>query len=292
MSRDVRNFWLFVGPSVLAILFLIVFPLLFSLNVSLKTWLLNAPLVAKQFNNFRNFIKIGYDPNFLTVLKNTLVIVMVATGTEFLLGLMLAYLMSKIDKCSHMLTILLVVPMMAAPVMVGVIWKMFYEPTLGFLNLFLKSLGSNTIVEWLSDTRLALISIAIADIWEWTPFVFLILHAGIISFPKDPFEAARVDGATEWKIFFKIILPLLKPAILVAVLIRTIDCFKFFDIIWILTGGGPGYSTENLSMYIYHNAFKYFDLGYASALSFVLMVFIIVPTTLFIRLMTKEGENG
>jgi multiple sugar transport system permease protein len=290
VTREKKNFWLFMGPSVLIILSLVIFPLFFSINVSLKTWLMNAPLIPKKFNNFENYSRVVRDPNFLVVFRNTFIIVVLATGSEFLLGLLLAYLMSRITKFSHIMTILLVIPMMAAPVMVGIIWKMFYEPTFGFLNLFLKLIGSNLIIEWLSDSRIALVSIAISDIWEWTPFIFLILYAGIISLPKEPFEAAIVDGASGWKIFIKIIMPLLKPAILVGVLIRTIDCFKFFDVIWILTGGGPGNTTENLSMYIYHNAFKYFDLGYASALSFILLVFVMIPTTLFLRFMTKGEE--
>jgi multiple sugar transport system permease protein len=291
MSREVKNFWIFVGPAVVIILGLIIFPMVFSLNVSFRNYLLNAPLLPKSFNFFKNYQKIILDAISIKALINTLTLVVCATGIEFIIGLLLAYLLSKVHKVSRIMTIFLMVPMMAAPVMVGVIWHMMYNPIFGFLNLFLDLLGSKSTIEWLTEPRVALLSIIIADVWEWTPFVFLILYAGFLSLPNEPREAALVDGASEIKIFFKIILPLLKPIVLVAVLIRVIDCFKLFDLIFILTKGGPGARTETLSMYIYHNAFKYFDLGYAAALSFFLLIIVLIPTTVFLRMMTRGAKE-
>lgn len=291
MSREAKYFWAFVGPAVFIILALVIFPLIFSLNISLRTWLLTAPLIPKAFNNFENYRRITRDPNFLRILINTLILVLGATGAEFAIGLLLSYCMSKVKKGARIMTVLLMVPMMTAPIMVGIIWKMLYEPSFGFINLFLKLLGSRSVIEWLTAPRIALMSIIISDVWEWTPFIFLILYAGFVSLPKEPLEAALVDGASGLTIFYRIVIPLLKPAIFVAVLIRMIDCFKFFDVIWILTGGGPGIRTENLSMYIYHNAFKYFDFGYAASLSFLLLIIVIIPSTIFLRMMTKGARE-
>jgi len=199
----------------------------------------------------------------------------------------MALCLSKKIAGQSIIRTLFLIPLMLVPVVVAMVWKMLYHPSYGVINYLLSEV-SFARINWLADKSVALYSVIITDIWEWTPLMFLILLSGILSLPEDPFEAAEIDGASKTQLFLYITLPLLKSIIAVALLIRVIDAFKLFDIIWVLTQGGPGISTETLSYYTYLKGFKHFDMGYAAALSFVLLGIVILMTTLFLKLFPGE----
>ena len=175
------------------------------------------------------------------------------------------------------------IPIVLPPVSVSLAWRFSYQEQFGVYNYLLSLIGLGP-VRWLSDRNIALYSVMLTDLWQATPFVFLLLLAGFQAMPTDPFEAAAIDGATPWKIFRTITLPLLRPTLLVVVLLRTIDAARIFDKIYVMTnGGGPGTATETLTMSIYKTAFIQFDFGYAAALSFLFQLVLIALGTLYVR---------
>jgi multiple sugar transport system permease protein len=164
----------------------------------------------------------------------------------------------------------LLAPMLLPPVVVAVIWRLIFNPQFGVLNGMLRNFGLDTShLTWSSGEQSALPSVIAVDVWEWTPFMFLLISAGLQAIPQEPIEAAKVDGASSWRIFRDMILPLLKPTLFLAILLRTMDLVRIFDQIWILTQGGPGSATETVSLYIYRTAFRFFNFGYAAAMSFL-----------------------
>jgi multiple sugar transport system permease protein len=179
--------------------------------------------------------------------------------------------------------------MMLPPVVVGVVWRLMLNPDFGAINGTLKGAGVNTeSLTWTASPTLALAAVIAVDIWQWTPFMFLVLLAGLQAIPQEPYEAAVIDGSSAWQTFRHVTLPLLKPAILIALLLRTMDLLRVFDQIFILTEGGPGFSTETVSLYIYRTAFRFSDFGYAAAMSFVLLVLTNVVSVGYIRLLQKQ----
>src|SRR4030095_4323281 len=208
---------------------------------------------------------------------------------EFLLGLGLALLLNSQIRGRSVFRATLLVPMMLPAVVVGVVWRLMLNPNFGAINGTFKGFGLNTeSLTWTASPRLALLSVIIVDIWQWTPFVFLVLLAGLQAIPQEPYEAARIDGSSPWQTFRYVTLPLLKPAILIALLLRTMDLLRVFDQIFILTEGGPGFATETISLYIYRTAFRFFDFGYAAAMSFVLLAVTNVISVLYIRALKHE----
>ncbi len=229
------------------------------------------------------------DPNFYNSLRVTVIFVGAAVGIEFVLGFILALLINREFSGGRVISAFLVTPMMMTPVVAGLMWRMFYHPEFGVLNYVLHvfRVGDKPL-EWIADPNLALWSILIVDIWQWTPFVFLIMLSGLRALPKEPFESAVVDGASSWQMFRYITVPLLQPAIVVAVLIRCIDAFRIFDKVFVLTMGGPGSTTEVLSLYTYLTGFRYLSTGYAAALSYILLIIIVVISTFFIRVVVRS----
>jgi len=209
---------------------------------------------------------------------------------EFFLGLGLALLLDQPFRGRGLFRAILLIPMMLPPVVVGVVWRLMYNPDFGAINGTLKGAGVNTeALTWTASPGLALASVIAVDIWQWTPFMFLILLAGLQAIPQEPYEAAMIDGSNWWQTFCHVTLPMLKPAILIALLLRTMDLLRVFDQIFILTGGGPGFATETVSLYIYRAAFRFADFGYAAAMSFVLLALTNVISLIYIRfLQAKE----
>jgi multiple sugar transport system permease protein len=179
--------------------------------------------------------------------------------------------------------------MLLPPVVVAVIWRLILNPEFGVLNGTLRSLGLHTAgLTWFGSERTAMLSVILVDVWQWTPFLFLLLLAGIQGLPVEPFEAARVDGASSFQIFRRLTLPMLRPVIAIAVLLRTMDLLRVFDQIFILTQGGPGFATETVTLYIYRTAFRYWNFGYAAAMSFVLLAATTVIARAFLRLLRQQ----
>jgi len=269
----------------MVLLALSIYPLIYSIKVGFQTG--SGETAQWSLANFSRLLSDGF---FLSALAHTLVYAIVALTFEFLLGLGLAVLLDRSLRGRAIFRAVLLIPMMIPPVVVGVVWRLMLNSDFGAINGTLKSLGVNTeSLTWTASPKLAFASVVAVDIWQWTPFMFLVLLAGLQAIPQEPYEAAMIDGASVWQTFRHVTLPLLRPAMLVALLLRTMDLLRVFDQIFILTEGGPGFATETISLYIYRTAFRFFDFGYAAAMSFVLLALTNVISTIYIRLLqTKE----
>ena len=282
--RDRSLGYLFVAPAVAVLLALSIYPLIYAVKVALQTGSGESVRWTLQ-----NFVRLAGDQFFLAALGHTLIYAAVALTLELLLGLGLALLVDRPLRGRGVFRALLLVPMMLPPVVVGVVWRLMLNPDFGAINGTLRRFGINTdTLTWTASPKLAMLSVIAVDVWQWTPFVFLVLLAGLQAIPQEPYEAARIDGASAWQTFRDITLPLLKPALLVAVLLRTMDLLRVFDQIYILTEGGPGFATETVSLYIYRAAFRFFDFGYAAAMSFVLLIITNVISVGYIRLLQRQ----
>jgi len=291
LSIKRRYVWLFfLAPTMGTLISIVIFPLIFSLSLSFHSWNVISRTGGWKWVGISNYKTIlMQDPYFRSALKVTLVYIAGTVPLQFGLGLVVALILHRIvGKIIGFLRTVLIIPTILTPVVVGMIWRLMYNPDLGMLNYFLSLFGLPPI-DWVGRGETALISVMMADIWEWTPFMALIILAGLQSLPQEPFEAAFVDGASSWQIFRYITFPLLTPAMLVALLIRLMDSFKTFDLIFVLTQGGPGMSTEILNYYTYRYGFKFFHLGYASALSWILLVIVTVISMVLIRILRSKG---
>ena len=267
-----------VAPALAVLLALSIYPLIFAVKVSL-TDASGSPTIA-------NFTRLAHDRVFAAAAAQTAVFTFVALAAEFVLGLALALLIDSLARARAVFRSGLLVPMLLPPVVAGVVWRLIYNPQFGLLNGTLRRLGISTAsLTWTNGEASALASVILVDIWEWTPFIFLLLSAGLQAIPAEPLEAARIDGASAWQILRDITLPLLKPAILLALLLRAMDLVRIFDQIFILTQGGPGTATETVSLYIYRTAFRFSNFGYAAAMSFVLLLATILFSRGLMRLM-------
>jgi multiple sugar transport system permease protein len=216
-----------------------------------------------------------------------------AVTIEFIFGLGLALLLFHYIKSHRFILTMLLVPMMLAPIAVGLIWKLLLQGDFGMVTYYARLIG---IIDFrtaiLSDASLVLPAIIMIDIWQWTPFVTLVMLAGLLSLPKEPFEAAIMDGAGRFQIFRDVTLPLLRPIIALVVLLRGIDAFKEFDKVFILTGGGPGISTELLSIYTFRINFKDWDLGYGAVCAFMVYLVVLIMCSIFYKaIYWNEGRS-
>jgi multiple sugar transport system permease protein len=272
--------YLLIAPTVAVLLALSIYPLVYSIRVSLQSdsgWTLS------------HFARLLADDFFRSALAHTLCYAAIALTFEFLLGLALAVLLNREMRGRSFFRAALLVPMMLPPVVVGVVWRLMLNPNFGAINGTLQGAGVNTEqLTWTASPTLAFASVVMVDIWQWTPFMFLILLAGLQAIPDEPYEAALIDGSSPWQTFRHVTLPLLKPAILIALLLRTMDLLRVFDQIFILTEGGPGAATETISLYIHRTAFRFGDFGYAAAMSFVLLILTNAVSLLYIRLLQRQ----
>ena len=267
-SRQRLNGILLLSPALLIVLGLTVYPLLQVAYFSLFRYDYTAD--TKSFVGFLNFLTILKNRFFLTSIRNTVVFTLVATAAEVLGGLLLALLFNRPFRGRRILLPFVIMPIMLSTMVVSAIWRAWFHYDYGFLNAFVRAVGFEGI-RWLFDPDLVLYSVVLVDFWQWMPLAFLILLAGLQSIPKDLYEAAQVDGASRRHLFKNITLPLLRNSLLLATLLRIVDSFKLFDKVYALTGGGPGLATETISMYIYREGFKFFNVGTASAASVVML---------------------
>ncbi|HYI18217.1 MAG TPA: sugar ABC transporter permease [Solirubrobacteraceae bacterium] len=280
---------LFVSPALALLLFLSVFPLLWALYLSFTDYSATRDTPAQW---------VGLD-NYLDILKSsavhdraitTLVYVVGAVGLQTVLGFSIAYLISRRVRGRGLMTTLFLTPMMLSPVVVGLFWKFMLDTQFGVINSLLGSLGFGQ-VEWLTNQRLALLSLVIVDTWQWTPFIMLIALAGLTAVPRYLYEAASIDRASEWFRFRHITLPLVWPLLLIAILFRAIEAFRLFDLVYILTQGGPGVSTETLSFHVYKVAFLGFDTGLASAYGILMVIVVIILAQFYLRYLDRLREG-
>ncbi len=281
---------LFVLPAVLLLLAITIFPLLMDLWLMFQSWELTTSFPA-HFVGLQNFIDIlTQDPRFWNAMQNTGILVVLGVGIQVVLGVGLALLLNQLGRTRTWLVSLFLIPVMIAPVVAGFQFRMIYNDQNGPLN-YLLQLATNGLVRgyaWIADPKVALYSIMITDIWQWTPFMILIVLAGLQSIPIELNEAAEVDGASTWQRFWRITLPLLLPVIIIGILIRLMDAFKLFDIIYQLTGGGPGSVTETIAFYTYLQGFKFFSLGYTAAMSVIQLIVIVVVSQIFLGYQKRQ----
>lgn len=234
------------------------------------------------FDNFRRLVR--NDPIFWSSFWLTIRFVAFSVSIEFVLGFALAWLIWRFIERQRLLTTLLLVPMMIAPVAVGLIWRLLLQGDFGMATYYLRAIGllsqSSAVF---SSPRLVMPTIIAIDVWQWTPFVTLIILAGLMSLPRSPFEAATMDGAGPWRQFVDIMLPLLRPIIALVLLLRGIDAFKEFDKVFIMTGGGPGTVSELLSVYAYRINFKNWNLGYGATVSFMVYLVVLILCSVFYK---------
>ena len=282
--RDLVFPLVLIAPAIVVLLSLSIYPLIYSVTISLQTQTANGSTWSVS-----NFTRLFTDGFFRAAMAHTFVYATAALILEFSIGLGLALLLNSQIRGRGFFRAALLVPMMLPAVVVGVVWRLMLNPNFGAINGTLKNLGLNTeSLTWTASPRLAMLSVIAVDVWQWTPFVFLVLLAGLQAIPQEPYEAALIDGSSRWQTFRYVTLPLLKPAILIALLLRTMDLLRVFDQIFILTEGGPGFATETISLYIYRAAFRFFDFGYAAAMSFVLLALTNVISALYIRLLQNK----
>ena len=277
---------LFIAPALAVLLALSIYPLLYSITISLQQ-----ETAGGVVWSLGNFSRLFSDNFFLTAMVHTFIYAAAALSCEFLLGLGLALLLNSKMRGRGLFRASLLVPMMLPAVVVGVVWRLMLNPDFGAINGTLRRFGINTeSLTWTASPKLAMLSVIAVDVWQWTPFVFLVLLAGLQAIPEEPYEAALIDGSSRWQTFWHVTLPLLKPSILIVLLLRTMDLLRVFDQIFILTEGGPGFATETISLYIYRTAFRFFDFGYVAAMSFVLLALTNVISVIYIKfLRAKEA---
>ncbi len=276
-----------VAPLILVLSAVMVYPLAFSVWISVHDYRLTQ-LNNVKFRGIDNFVFVATDPQFITAMSNTLLFVFGAVTMELVLGLGLAILVQKLLRFENFIRSVLLAPMFITPIAVGLMFRFMLNSQLGVIPYYLAKTGID--IEWFSP-GLALFSIMLIDTWQWTPFMFLMFLAGLESLPKSPFEAARVDGASPWLTFRSLTLPMLKPVIVVALIIRALDAFKVFEYVYAITRGGPGNVTETIMFYIYKTGFRFFRMGQAAAAAFLLIV-VILLLVVMLFVVTKGDESN
>jgi len=275
-------------PQVAAILAVVGIPVAYSLYLSFHRWKLTTFQAGVPFVGLDNYIQAVGDDGFWHSLELTIGFMVVALVVELVLGIGLAVLLEQVFRGRRAVLILLLLPMFVTNVVIGLIWRILLSYDFGLLNWLLSVLGLPKVA-WLGDPGLALWSLVIVDVWNTTAFVALLVLAGLAAVPDEPRQAARVDGASAWQTFRLITLPLLKPVIFVAVVWRTIDLFRIFDVVYSLTGGGPYNATETISVYAYNQGFASFNLGFASAISYLIILALAFILAIEYRLLGRRA---
>ena len=280
---------LFIAPALALLVFLSIWPLIRLIWLSFTDFSVTRDVPA-SWVGFENYTDVLTSPVVRERALTTLIFVVGAIVLQTVLGFAIAFLISRRIRGRGALTTMFLIPMMLSPVVVGLFWKFMLDVQFGVVNSFLDSLGLSR-VEWLTQQRLALFSLIIVDTWQWTPFIMLIALAGLTAVPKYLYEAAEIDRASEWFKFRRITFPLVWPLLLIAVMFRAIEAFRLFDLVYILTGGGPGGTTETLSFNVYKVAFFGFDTGRASAYGILMVIIVIIATNLYLRYLNRLQER-
>ena len=275
-------------PASLIFLFLTVFPLFYNAYISFFEYAFIQRIF--EFIGLENYDWLFSDELFVSSIKNTLRFLLSATTVEVILGVAIAVLLNAKLFAKRVVLPLVTLPMMFPTMVVTAIWAIIYDYEYGFFSNVLRAVGLVPL-RWLSDPRFAMESIALVDVWQWTPFVVLVILAGLQSIPDYLYEAAQLDGANDWQQFRYITLPVIAFHLQLVILLRVIDGFRLFDKVYALTGGGPGHSTETITMYIFKEGFRYFNLGYAAAASLVMLLLILAVSLVYTRRMWREMSN-
>lgn len=276
----------FVLPLALVLSAVMLYPVAFSAWVSLHDYRLTR-LNDVRWVGLDNYTFIATDPGFLNAMGNTITFVIGAVTLELILGLGLAILLQRLVRFQNFVRSILLAPMFITPIAVGLMFRFLLNSELGVISHYLGEIGIS--IDWFGP-QLALFSIILIDVWQWTPFMVLMFLAGLESLPKSPFEAARIDGASAWLTFRSVTLPMLRPVITVAIIIRALDAFKVFEYVFAITRGGPGDATETIMYYIYQAGFRFFRMGEAAAAAFMLIAVILVLVIALVKATKSNTE--
>ena len=270
---------IFILPCLLFILFMVLFPLGYNIFMSTSKWSMSA-LSSPTFVGFDNYLFLFRSQRFWLAVGRTIYYAFVGVFFQALLGIAVAQMLNRAFLGKGLAKTLFLLPVVATPVAVGIVWQLIYEPTIGLGNAILTGMGFKPQL-FLGSTATALNALILIDVWEWTPMVMLMVLAGMLAIPRDPYESAVVDGATAFQRFRYITLPLASPTILVAVLLRLIDAIKTFDIIYATTKGGPGFATETINIYATLATFQYYSFGEGAAITMCFFVIVMGMAILF-----------
>jgi multiple sugar transport system permease protein len=281
------SYWPFVLPALIVVLAVIIFPWAYTIWMSLHEWKVGA---APTFVGFANYIRLPSDARFVESVWHTLVYTALSVALPLLLGTLAAVVFHAKFPMRGFLRGLFILPMMATPVAIALVWTMMFHPQLGILNYLLSLVGLPPQL-WVFHPATVIPSLVLVETWQWTPLVMLIVLGGLAAIPAEPYESAMIDGATRWQIFRYISLPLIMPFLIIASMIRMIDAVKSFDIIFAITQGGPGSASETINLYLYSVAFVYYDVGYASAIVVVFFALIVALAAALLRLRQRTHWN-
>jgi multiple sugar transport system permease protein len=267
-----RGFYIrFILPAILVIFAVIIFPWAYTVFMSLHDWQVGS---ARVFTGLDNYTSLLHDDRFREAVWRTFIYTALAVVFPVTLGIIAAVIFHQEMPMRGLLRTIFIMPMMATPVAIALVWTMMFHPQLGVLNYLLSSIGLPTSL-WVYSPHTVIPSLVLVETWQWTPLVMLIVLGGLAAMPTDPLESAVIDGAGPFQIFKDITLPMIFPFIMVAVVLRTIDALKAFDIIFAITQGGPGTASETINIYLYLQAFSFFQIGHASAVVVVFFAIIV-----------------
>ncbi len=281
-ARLAPNYWPFVIPALVVISAVIVFPWVFTLWMSVHRWTLGQ---EQSFIGFDNYIRLASDVRFWESLWHTLIYTVLSVVAPLFLGTLAALVFDAQFPLRGFLRGVFVMPMMATPVAIALVWTMMFHPQLGVLNYLMSFIHIGPL-EWIYNQSTVIPSLVLVETWQWTPLVMLIVLGGLAAVPREPYESAEIDGANAWQKFRYLTMPMIAPFLMIAVIIRSIDAVKSFDIIYAMTQGGPGTASETINIYLYNTAFSYYDIGYGSAMAVVF--FIIIVALSFVLLMVRQ----
>jgi len=274
------SYWPFVIPALVVVLAVIVFPWAFTIWMSLNEWKVGSPTI---FVGFANYLRLPSDPRFVEAVAHTLVYTLLSVVLPLVFGTFAAVVFHANFRGRGVLRGIFIMPMMATPVAIALVWTMMFHPQLGVLNYLLSLVGVPAQL-WVFHPATVIPSLVLVETWQWTPLIMLIVLGGIAAIPTEPYEGALIDGATAWQMFRYITLPLISPFLFIAAMVRMIDAVKSFDIIFAITQGGPGTASETINLYLYSVAFTYYDLGYGSAIAVILFLLIVALAALLLYL--------
>ena len=279
----------FIWPAVLVVLAVAIFPLIYSLTTSFMSFRL-VPPTPPRFVGLGNYGDLLQNPRFWRVIMTTSLIAFVAVALQYVIGFAVALALHAKVPGERLFRVGFLLPMLVAPVAVALIARQMFNPTMGPLNQFMSALGFPNI-PFLTTTEWALGAIIAVEVWQWTPFVILMMLAGLQTLPDDVYEAAALENASPWQQFWGITFPMMLPISVAVVFIRLIESYKIIDTVFVMTGGGPGISTETLTLFAYQEGFKKFNLGYTSALSFLFLIVITVIGVVYLAILRPILEK-
>ena len=280
-----KHKYVFLFPGLFVLIGILIFPIIFTIRLSLSGW--NSYTPEMNFIGITNYIRLFTDdPRFWESFFRLSFLSVSTVILQYIIGFALALMVWREIKFKRFFRVIFLIPMMTTPVIMTVIWRTFFHESLGPVNDLLGNIGIGPIL-WLSDPVIAKFTVVIVEVWQWTPFMFLLLLAGLLSLPKEPFLAAAIDGASSFRKFVYVTFPLMAPISIGAIIIRLIEASKIMDTVFVLTSGGPGTATETSSFYIYIKGLREFQMGYAATLSFTYLVIMIISLTIIAKVLTK-----